>query len=214
MRNHTAQFRDVGTDFDVELAEQFLAHSPTGDPSHGLAGAGALQNVAGIQAVVLEGAGEIGVTRPRPCDSPAVVNRKVMLPLCYGRSMLRPCSLLYNSRARPRSGSPLQVPDAGRRQRGGTGSGFVIGGNCRTRSPVAVTPNSSWFPPTSRATRSGPTIGSRTGIDPRKSPKYVSNTSMLPFGFAENIRRWFLSVPPPQYVLPGGHCPVGAKSWK
>src|SRR6266850_8220257 len=68
IRHDAAQFRYVRPDFDVELAEQFLAHSPTGDPSHGLTGAGALKDVAGVQAVVLEGAGEICVSRPRPGD--------------------------------------------------------------------------------------------------------------------------------------------------
>src|SRR3989442_12715792 len=62
------QLDDVGADLDVELLEQQLAHGPAGDPGDGLAGAGALQDVARVLAVVLENAREVGVPRAGPRD--------------------------------------------------------------------------------------------------------------------------------------------------
>src|SRR3989442_3505298 len=62
------QLDDVGADLDVELLEQQLAHGPAGDPGDGLAGAGALQDVARVLAVVLEDAREVGVPRAGPRD--------------------------------------------------------------------------------------------------------------------------------------------------
>src|SRR2546426_349491 len=64
------QLDDVGADLDVELLEQQLAHGPAGDPGDGLAGAGALQDVARVLAVVLEDAREVGVARAGPRDLP------------------------------------------------------------------------------------------------------------------------------------------------
>src|SRR3989442_9950585 len=65
------QLDDVGADLDVELLEQQLAHGPAGDAGDGLAGAGALQDVARVLAVVLEDAREVGVPRAGPRDLPA-----------------------------------------------------------------------------------------------------------------------------------------------
>src|SRR2546426_4729301 len=64
------QLDDVGADLDVELLEQQLAHGPAGDAGDGLAGAGALQDVARVLAVVLEDAREVGVPRAGPRDLP------------------------------------------------------------------------------------------------------------------------------------------------
>src|SRR3989475_12181201 len=65
------QLDDVGLDRAVELLEQQLGHGPAGDPGDGLAGAGALQDVARVLAVVLEDAREVGVPRAGPRDLPA-----------------------------------------------------------------------------------------------------------------------------------------------
>src|SRR5437763_16667911 len=56
-----AQFDHMRTDFDAELFEQDLAHRAAGDPGHRLAGAGALQDVARVPAIVFERAREVGV---------------------------------------------------------------------------------------------------------------------------------------------------------
>src|SRR2546428_12994481 len=75
------QLDDVGADLDVELLEQQLAHGPAGDPGDGLAGAGALQDVARVLAVVLEDAREGGVARAGPRDPPAApLRRRLRLP--------------------------------------------------------------------------------------------------------------------------------------
>src|SRR2546428_11848132 len=66
-----SELHDVGADFDVEPLQQQLAHRPASDASDGLAGAGALQDVARVLAVVLEDAREVGVPRPGPRDLPA-----------------------------------------------------------------------------------------------------------------------------------------------
>src|SRR2546428_14074879 len=70
-RGHPTELHDVAADLDVELLEQQLAHGPAGDPGDGLAGAGALQDVARVLAVVLEDAREVGVARAGPRDLPA-----------------------------------------------------------------------------------------------------------------------------------------------
>src|SRR2546422_5119464 len=70
-RGDPTELHDVAADLDVELLEQQLAHGPAGDPGDGLAGAGALQDVARVLAVVLEDAREVGVPRPGPRDLPA-----------------------------------------------------------------------------------------------------------------------------------------------
>src|SRR2546428_3822251 len=74
------QLDDVGADLDVELLEQQLAHGPAGDPGDGLAGAGALQDVARVLAVVLEDAREVGVARAGPRDLPAARLRGRLRP--------------------------------------------------------------------------------------------------------------------------------------
>src|SRR5882672_4974691 len=60
-RDDPTQLHDVRPDLDAELAQQDLA-----DGAAGHAGAGALQDVAGVGAVVLEGAREVGVAGARP----------------------------------------------------------------------------------------------------------------------------------------------------
>src|SRR5436190_991619 len=74
-----AQFDHMRTNFDAELVQEHLADRAAGHPGHRFPGARALQDVARVLAVVLEGAREIRVARPRtrPCDSPAVVNRNI-----------------------------------------------------------------------------------------------------------------------------------------
>src|SRR6266516_2328074 len=63
-----AQLYDVAADFDAELLQQQLAHRTAGDPRHGLARAGPLQDVACVLAVVLQAAGQVGMSRPGPRD--------------------------------------------------------------------------------------------------------------------------------------------------
>src|SRR2546430_4244191 len=55
-------------DFDAELVQEHLAHRAAGHPGHRFPGARALQDVARVLAVVLEGAREIRVARPRTRD--------------------------------------------------------------------------------------------------------------------------------------------------
>src|SRR5437879_13074608 len=75
-RGYPTELHDVAADLDVELLEQQLAHGPAGDAGDGLAGAGALQDVARVLAVVLEDAREVGVRRAGPRDlAPARLRR-------------------------------------------------------------------------------------------------------------------------------------------
>src|SRR2546428_12260400 len=67
-RGDPAELHDMGADFHSELLEQQLAHGPAGDAGDRLAGAGALQDVARVLAVVLEDAREVGVPRAGPRD--------------------------------------------------------------------------------------------------------------------------------------------------
>src|SRR2546428_13768034 len=60
-----AQFDHMRTDFDAELVQEHLAHRAAGHSGHRFPGARALQDVARVLAVVLEGAREIPVARPR-----------------------------------------------------------------------------------------------------------------------------------------------------
>src|SRR5207244_938432 len=60
-----AQFDHMRTDFDAELVREHLAHRAAGHSGHRFPGARALQDVARVLAVVLEGAREIRVARPR-----------------------------------------------------------------------------------------------------------------------------------------------------
>src|SRR5437660_184144 len=60
------QFNHMRTDFDAELFQQQLAHRAAGHPRHGLARARPLQDVAGVPAIVLERAREVGVAGPGP----------------------------------------------------------------------------------------------------------------------------------------------------
>src|SRR5947208_16529639 len=69
-RGDPTELHDVAADLDVELLEEDLAHGPAGDAGDGLAGAGALQDVARVLAVVLEDAREVGVPRARPRNLP------------------------------------------------------------------------------------------------------------------------------------------------
>src|SRR6266571_409016 len=66
--HHSTQFDDVRSDLDPELAQQDLADGPAGDARDRLARAGALQDVAGVAAVVLERPGQVGVARAGPGD--------------------------------------------------------------------------------------------------------------------------------------------------
>ena len=66
-----AQGDDVAPDLDPELVEQPLGQRAGGDPRRGLARAGALQDVAGVEPVVLEDAGQVGVAGAGAGDPPA-----------------------------------------------------------------------------------------------------------------------------------------------
>src|SRR2546427_12261599 len=80
-RGHPTELHDVAADLDVELLEQQLAHGPAGDPGDGLAGAGALQDVARVLAVGLENAREVGVPPAGPRDlAPARLSGDPALP--------------------------------------------------------------------------------------------------------------------------------------
>ena len=59
---------DVAGNLDAQLPEQQLGEGSRGDAGGAFAGAGALEHVAGILEVVLEGTGEIGVAGPRRGD--------------------------------------------------------------------------------------------------------------------------------------------------
>ena len=52
-------------DFDVEGAEEHFGEGAAGYAGGGFAGGGALEDVAGVGEVVLEGAGEVGVAGAR-----------------------------------------------------------------------------------------------------------------------------------------------------
>ena len=58
---HAAQAHHVAADLDPELVEQPPGQGAGGHPRRGLPGAGALQDVAGVEAIVLEHAGQVGV---------------------------------------------------------------------------------------------------------------------------------------------------------
>src|SRR3989442_5011627 len=60
-----AQFDHMRPDLDPKLLQEHLAHRAAGHPSHRFPGARALQDVARVLAVVLEGAREIRVAPPR-----------------------------------------------------------------------------------------------------------------------------------------------------
>src|SRR3989441_6579750 len=69
------QFDHVRADFDAKLLQQQLANRATGDPRHRLPGARPLEDVARVLAVVFQGAGQVGVSRPRPRDlAPALAS--------------------------------------------------------------------------------------------------------------------------------------------
>src|SRR6266511_5925309 len=184
-------------------------------------------------------------TNPRPCDSPAVVKRNITLRyLPPEPPQPPPASTNLPIIARePDSGPgsrdlrgvpPLHVVERGSggedsspwpggqgvrtHRRGGAGFGFVSVGSRTITRPLAVMPNKNWLVPVaSRATRNGPTIGSRMGIEKGAHalrhwlPSNVSNTSMFASGRAANRKRLFRSVPPPQL---GVQLPLGEKSWK
>src|SRR3989475_5990780 len=75
-RGDPTELHDVAADLNVELLQQQLAHGPAGDPGDGLTGAGALQDVARVLAVVLEDAREVGVPRAGPRDLSPARDRK------------------------------------------------------------------------------------------------------------------------------------------
>src|SRR6266480_586086 len=60
-----AQFDHMRPDFDAELVQEHLAHRAAGHPGYRFPGARALQDVARVLAVVLEGAREIRVPGAR-----------------------------------------------------------------------------------------------------------------------------------------------------
>src|SRR5438128_12591131 len=60
-----AQFDHMRPDLDPKLLQEHLAHRAAGHPGHRFPGARALQDVARVLAVVLEGPREIRVAGPR-----------------------------------------------------------------------------------------------------------------------------------------------------
>ena len=70
-RADAAERHEVRADLDAELLEQAPRHGAGRDARRGLARRGALEDVAGIDAIVLEHADEVGVAGPRPGDAPA-----------------------------------------------------------------------------------------------------------------------------------------------
>ena len=54
---------DAAADLDAELGEQHLGEGAGRDARRGLAGRGALEDVAQVAAQVLDAAGEVGVAR-------------------------------------------------------------------------------------------------------------------------------------------------------
>src|SRR5256886_17322554 len=60
-----AQFDHMRPDLDPNLLQEHLAHRAAGHPAHRFPGARALQDVARVLAVVLEGPREIRVAGPR-----------------------------------------------------------------------------------------------------------------------------------------------------
>src|SRR5437879_9273005 len=115
-RGYPTELHDVAADLDVELLEQQLAHGPAGDAGDGLAGAGALQDVARVLAVVLEDAREVGVPRAGPRDlAPARLRGD---PGLRGHHVLPvlPVAVPHEHRdggaerlARPHAGEPLDL---------------------------------------------------------------------------------------------------------
>ena len=70
---HAADGDDVAGDIDAELDQQGFGDRAEGHARGGFAGAGALQDVAGIGEIVLDGAGQIGVSGAGAGDGLALV---------------------------------------------------------------------------------------------------------------------------------------------
>src|SRR5438445_1743908 len=165
-------------------------------------------------------------TRPRPCDSPAVVKRNVTLhhlhPPPSSTNLHQPPD--NSTRARLRVGLvispfvPLSTSWRGGQGvrphgRGGAcGLVFVMVGSETTTSPRVVMPNRYCWPlVASNATRSGPMIGSRIEIFRCWLKKNVSNTRMRVSGDALNtMRSAMFPEPPPQLTAQLG---PGSKLW-
>jgi hypothetical protein len=67
----------VTDDVDVERGEELAGQSTGSDAGSGLAGTGALEDVAHVAAVVLERPGEIGMTGTRACHRRAPGARRL-----------------------------------------------------------------------------------------------------------------------------------------
>src|SRR5258706_1550 len=162
VRDHPPQFSHVRSDFNAELAQQFLAHGSAGNAGDGLTGAGTLQDIAGVRAVILERAREIGVARPWPGDL-APPAQGVRRGLRFGRHDGLPGSRISH----PGPKAPAQWIGSGGPHIGFDGFGFTTTGSSIITRPFPVTPNSHCRVLLRlRATRSGPMIGSRTTIVP------------------------------------------------
>ncbi len=75
-----AERHDVAPDLDAELVEQPSGQGSGGDPRGRLAGAGTLQDVPGVQTVVLQYPDEVGVAGPRPGHPPAAQLARLQRP--------------------------------------------------------------------------------------------------------------------------------------
>ena len=65
---HRAHRDDMAEHVDAEFRQQGFGDRADGHPRGGLAGAGAFQNVPRVVKIVLDGAGEVGMSGPRPGD--------------------------------------------------------------------------------------------------------------------------------------------------
>ena len=65
-----AKMHQMRTDSDTQFAQQHATDGTGGHARGRLTGRGALENVAGVGAIVLEQPGEIGMSRPHPRDLP------------------------------------------------------------------------------------------------------------------------------------------------
>src|SRR6266566_1076324 len=156
IRHDATQLHHMAADLNAELPQQDLADGPAGDPRDGLAGAGALQDVAGAAAVAalaafqlrvhaLGGHGEAGGDPLEDRHQAAAVRfARCREP----ESHLLAAPPITGEPDRGRARASVLGPEAARhyglphREGRPTGNGFGITGSCTMTTPLAVTPNS------------------------------------------------------------------------